>query len=186
MSITRAQFLAGLAGLGAIGALGPTTRLAAAGGAVEPYSPILTPEQLKQFPNKAPRLDPLLVRDFVYLAHGDLARTAELLDRQPALVNATHDWGGGDWETALGGASHMGRPDIANLLLSRGARKDVFCAAMLGDLPLVRAFLEADPQTVNLKGPHGIPLLVHAVKGKQDAVVALLNERSVREKGGRE
>src|SRR5262245_38809397 len=148
MSTTRLQFLAGLA---SVAALGTAARLAADGG--EPYAPILTPEKLAAFPNKKPPLDPLLVRDFVYLAHGDLARTGELLDREPALVNATHDWGGGDWETGLGGASHMGRPDIAHLLLSRGARKDVFCAAMLGELALVRDFLEADPKTIDLKGP---------------------------------
>ena len=40
-------------------------------------------------------------------AHGDLQRSKELLELQPGLLNAAWDWGGGDFETALGGASHM-------------------------------------------------------------------------------
>src|SRR4051794_12183520 len=79
-----------------------------------------------------PRLDSDLVHRFVFAAHRDLDRVREMLQEQPALVNATWDWGGGDWETALGGASHMGRRDIATLLLERGARLDIFAAAMLG------------------------------------------------------
>ena len=48
-----------------------------------------------------------------------------LLDNEPKLINATMDWGAGDWESGLGGASHMGRRDIAEYLLSRGARVDI-------------------------------------------------------------
>jgi len=170
--------------------LGFLTTLAAAGAAIlvpsvarteEPYRTILPPERLAKLPDKGPKLDAEMVRDFVIVAHGDLEKTGELLDRQPALVNATYDWGSGDWETGLGGASHVGRPDIAQLLLSRGARKDVFCAAMLGDLPLVQAFVASDPAIVHLKGPHGIPLLVHAQHGKQDAMVAFLREKGAKE-----
>lgn len=171
-ALTRLDFLAALATAGAA-VLVP----ARAGGQPAPAPPVPAPDPKTAIPDRGPRLDLELVREFVVAAHGDLEKTTGLLDRQPALVNATHDWGGGDWETALGGASHMGRADIARLLLTRGARKDVFCAAMLGDLALVRAFVEADPATLRLKGPHGIPLVVHAVHGKQDAVVAFLREK---------
>lgn len=170
-AITRLDFLATLAAAGA------AVLLTSKAQAEEPYKSVLEPERLAKLPNKGPKLDAEMVRDFVIVAHGDLEKTAALLDRQPALVNATYDWGAGDWETGLGGASHVGRPDIANFLLSHGARKDVFCAAMLGDLPLVRAFVDTDPAIVHLKGPHGIPLLVHAQHGKQDAVVAFLREK---------
>ena len=124
--------------------------------------------------DKGPPLDDALVREFVGAAHANLEKTRELLDRQPALVNATWDWGGGDWETGLGGAAHMGSREIAEFLLSRGARMDIFCAAMLGRIAVVRAFLADDPKIVDLKGPHGIPLIRHAMAGKQDAVVELL------------
>jgi hypothetical protein len=128
-------------------------------------------------PERPPRLDADLVREFVIAGHGDLGRTRELLDQHPTLINATWDWGGGDWETALGGASHMGNREIAAFLLSRGARMDVFCAATMGKIEIVRGFLTDDPKVIDLKGPHGIPLLRHAQAGKQDAVVELLVAR---------
>jgi hypothetical protein len=125
-------------------------------------------------PERPPRLDPDLVRDFVIAGHGNLDRTRELLDQHPALINATWDWGAGDWETALGGASHMGNREIAAFLLSRGARMDVFCAATTGKIKIVRGFLEDDPKVIDLKGPHGIPLIRHAQAGKQDQIVEML------------
>jgi hypothetical protein len=112
-----------------------------------------------------PALESSLVEEFVRVAHSDLTRTKELLALEPALVNATWDWGGGDFETALGAASHMGRADIANYLLEHGARLDVFAAAMLGKLEIVKAALTAYPQALNIPGPHGIPLLAHAQSG---------------------
>ena len=51
---------------------------------------------------------------------------------------------------------------------------DVFCAAMLGRADIVKAFLDADPTVVSLKGPHGISLLRHAQAGKQQGVIDLL------------
>lgn len=125
-------------------------------------------------PERPPRLDPGLVHDFVVAGHFDLARCRQLLDQQASLINAAWDWGAGDWETALGGASHMGNREIAAFLLSRGARMDVFCAAATGKLDIVRAYLADDPTVIDLKGPHRIPLLRHAQAGKQDAVVELL------------
>jgi hypothetical protein len=126
------------------------------------------------------RLDPALVQEFVGVAHGDRDAVARLLEREPALVNAAWDWGGGDWETGLGAASHMGRRDIAELLIERGARIDIFAAAMLGEIEVVRTLLDAYPQLVDAKGPHGIPLRAHAEKGGADAaaVVTLLDERA--------
>lgn len=130
--------------------------------------------QSSKAPDRGPRLDDDLVREFVIAGHANLEKTKELLEKQPALVNATWDWGGGDWETALGGASHMGSREVAEYLLAKGARMDVFCAAMLGRIDIVKAFLAADPNVVHLKGPHGISLLRHAKAGKQDALAELL------------
>jgi hypothetical protein len=126
--------------------------------------------------DRPPALDPAIVESFVAKAHGDLDGVRALLEEEPALVNATWDWGGGDWETALGAAAHMGRRDIALFLLERGARIDVFAAAMLGDVELVRAALDAYPATREVLGPHGIPLVEHARAGGEHAreVLALL------------
>ena len=120
-----------------------------------------------------PALDAKLVQEFVGNAHGDLNRVKELLTQEPALVNATWDWGGGDFETALGAASHMGRKDIAEFLLEHGARLDIFAAAMLGKLDVVKAALAAYPDAIKTPGPHGIPLLAHAQAGGENAKAVL-------------
>jgi hypothetical protein len=118
-----------------------------------------------------PALDLQLVQEFVGNAHGNFARVKEMLEAEPALVNA--NWGGGDFETALGAAAHMGNKQIANYLLEHGARLDIFAAAMLGNLTVVKAALEAYPEAVNTPGPHGIPLYVHAEAGGADAKAVL-------------
>ena len=120
-----------------------------------------------------PALDLKLVQEFVAKAHGDLERVKELLAQEPGLVNATWDWGGGDFETALGAAGHMGEKDIANYLLERGARIDIFVAAMLGKLEIVKAALSAYPNAKDIPGPHGIPLIAHAEAGGKDAKTVL-------------
>jgi hypothetical protein len=120
-------------------------------------------------PKRPPALAPDLVRDFVQKAHADLAGTKNLLAEQPALLNATWDWGGGDFEMAIGGAGHMGNRAIAELLISQGARFDIFVAAMLGKIEFVRAALTAWPELVHSHGPHGISLLRHARAGGEPA-----------------
>lgn len=117
-----------------------------------------------------PALEASLVQEFVVKAHGDLNRVRELLAQEPALINASWDWGGGDWETGLGAAAHMGRRDIATFLLEQGARLDLFAAAMLGKLEIVKAALEVYPEARNVPGPHGIPLIAHAEAGGNEAI----------------
>ena len=56
----------------------------------------------------------------------------------------------------------MGNREIAEFLIGQGARLDIFVAAMLGKLDIVRALLTAWPGLLQSKGPHGIPLLRHA------------------------
>ena len=121
-------------------------------------------------------LDPAHVQAFVGNAHGDLDAVRAALSGEPRLANAAWDWGGGDWESALGAAAHMGRRDIAELLLVHGARLDLFVAAMLGELEIVGAMLAAHPEMREAKGPHGISLLAHAEAGGEtaQAVVDLL------------
>jgi hypothetical protein len=119
---------------------------------------------------KKPALEMTLVQDFVGKAHADLDGIKELLGREPALINCAWDWGGGDWETGLGAAAHMGRRDIATYLLENGARLDLFAAAMLGNLEIVKATLETYPDALDVPGPHGIPLIAHAQAGGNEAI----------------
>jgi hypothetical protein len=118
---------------------------------------------------KKPQINRLFVQDFVIYAHSELDLVKKLLDREPALLNATIDWGAGDWESGLGGASHMGRRDIVEFLLDRGARIDIFCAAMLGQIDAVRSFLTLQPRLIDAKGPHGFSLHFHAQVGGKES-----------------
>lgn len=105
--------------------------------------------------------------------HGDLDKVKALLAREPNLLNAGWDWGGGDWETALGGAAHTGQREIALYLLEQGARIDLFAAAMLGQLDVVKAILTTNPAQRHALGPHRIPLFRHAQMGG-DAAAAVV------------
>ena len=88
---------------------------------------------------------------------------------RPALARAAWDWGYGDWETALGAASHVGNPEIAEVLLANGAHPTIFSAAMLGQLDVVKLFVAARPGIQRTRGPHGITLLSHAKAGGKAA-----------------
>jgi hypothetical protein len=116
-----------------------------------------------------PALEASLVQEFVGNAHGDLNRVKDLLAQEPALIHACWDWGGGDFETGLGAASHMGRRDIAEFLIENGARLDLFAATMLGKIEIVKATLEVFPEAIRTPGPHGIPLIAHAKAGGDEA-----------------
>jgi len=129
---------------------------------------------------KRPQINRLLVQDFVVFAHMDADVVKQLLAKEPALVNATMDWGGGDWETGLGAAAHMGRRDIAGVLLAAGARIDLFCAAMLGLTDAVKAFLALEPKLIDAKGPHGFSLHFHAQVGGKEAEPVLAYLQSVK------
>jgi hypothetical protein len=117
------------------------------------------------FPTQAPEL----VREMVTVAHSDLNRVKELVETRPSLARAAWDWGFGDWESALGAASHMGNRAIAEYLISKGARPSLFSAAMLGQLQVIKAFVAAQPGVQSIRGPHSISLLAHAKAGGEAA-----------------
>jgi hypothetical protein len=112
-----------------------------------------------------PSQPPELVQEMVVVAHGNVPRVKALVERRPTLAKAAWDWGFGDWETALGAASHVGNREIATLLLANGAHPTIFSAAMLGQLDIVKAFIAASPGIQRTRGPHSIPLLAHAAAG---------------------
>lgn len=116
---------------------------------------------------KKPQLNRQMVQDFIIYAHSDLEMTKMLLDKEPMLINAYMDWGAGDWESGLGGASHMGNKEIVGFLLEKGARIDIFCAAMMGQLDAVKSFLKLQPKLIDSRGPHGFTLHFHAQVGRK-------------------
>ena len=165
---SRRQFIRSSSGLGVLGlsAIGVGGDALTAQGAGTPASPgsVLA---------GWPRQDPAVVQEMVGVCHRDVVRVRELVERQPALANAAIDWGFGDWEDALGAASHVGRREIAEVLLAHGARPSIFSAAMLGQLDVVTALVAACPGVQRTYGPHGITLMAHARAGGRDAAAVV-------------
>ena len=112
-----------------------------------------------------PSIDDEIVSEVVGKSHFDLDRVKELVDKRPELARATWDWSFGDWESALGAASHVGRRDIIEYLISKGARPNIFTMASLGAYESVKSIIEHIPGSQKIQGPHGISLLKHATLG---------------------
>jgi hypothetical protein len=127
----------------------------------------------RTLPGTFPRQADEVVEEVVRFAHFDLDKVRARIEARPALARATWDWGFGDWESALGAASHMGRPDIAEVLMEHGARPNIFTAAMMGWLDVVRAMVAANPGIQGQTGPHGITLLAHARAGGENAALVV-------------
>ena len=112
-----------------------------------------------------------VVEPFVIAAHGNFAKVQELYEQHPEALNVP--WAKFD-ETALQASSHMGRREIAQYLLSKGAPLTICAAAMLGMQAEVAAFLKQDASLANARGAHGIPVLFHAAMSGQTGVAELL------------
>lgn len=169
-SVSRKRFLLG-GGVAALGALLGRGVFAQPG--VTSPAPTASSKDVPDFPEHDPQIERARVKRFVIAGHGNLEAVKEMLAAEPGLINGAIDWGNGDFETALGGASHMGRRDIAEFLFEHNARLDIFAATMLGKLDIVKAAVGAFPNIVNVPGPHKIPLLVHAQKGGAEAKAVL-------------
>ena len=175
-SCTHKQFLIG-SGVTAVSLLCGRHVLQAQPGST-PSAPAAaaTPESadnVPDFPEHHPQFDRARVKRFVIAGHVNLSAVKAMLAEEPNLINGAIDWGNGDFETALGGASHMGRRDIAEYLLEHNARMDIFAATMLGKTDIVKAAVAVFPNVVHVPGPHGIPLIVHAEKGGPPAKAVL-------------
>src|SRR3954471_8875161 len=168
--VSRKRFLVG-GGFAAVGALLGRVVLAQPG--VSSPAPSPSAKDVPDFPEHDPQVDRARVKRFVIAGHFNLEAVKEMLAAEPGLINGAIDWGNGDFETALGGASHMGRRDIAEFLLEHNARLDIFAATMLGKVDIVKAAVAAFPNIVNVPGPHKIPLIAHAQKGGEQAKAVL-------------
>jgi len=118
--------------------------------------------------HRYPAIDDTIVSEVVGLSHFDLEKLKTIVDKRPELARATWDWGFGDWETAIGAASHVGRHDIINYLISKGARPDIFTFAALGKYNAVKSMIESQTDLQKIRGPHGISLMRHVNAGSQE------------------
>lgn len=129
--------------------------------------------------NKKPIFNEEEVTEFVFAAHSDLEKTRSIVDRNPLILNCANQITRGDFETALGGACHMGRKDIADMLIERGARMDMFNLTFLGHTDFVKQMIEKHPQYLNAPGPHGFTFLHHAKVGKHTDFASWLEDQGL-------
>jgi hypothetical protein len=123
-------------------------------------------------PEQYPAYSADLIKPIVTVSHFDLNKLQALVDPHPHLVKSAWDWGFGDWETPLGAACHMGRRDIAEYLLNKGATPSLFSWVLFGNLPMVQQVVEHQVGIQRVSGPHSISLLAHArTAGKQSETV---------------
>lgn len=171
MPVSRRQFVRTVPAFGAftVSAAHAHAQQPPAAGPVWPAPPPADAWRDESFPSQHPHL----AREIVGVAHRDLARVKEFVRAHPSLAKASWDWGYGDWETALGSASHVGNRPIAEFLIEHGAPPTIFSAAMLGQLDVVKAYAAAMPNVHLLRGPHGIPLAAHARAGGAQAAPVL-------------
>ena len=72
----------------------------------------------KHFPN----IPPEIIEEVVGKSHFDLEGVKSLVEKRSELSRSVWEWRFGDFESAIGAASHVGRRDIALYLMSKGAR----------------------------------------------------------------
>jgi hypothetical protein len=106
-----------------------------------------------------------VVKEFVIAGHGKLDKVIAMLEEYPNLIFSRYDWGNGDFEEAIEGAGHVANKEIANYLIEKGARPNLFVLTMLGETSIVKSAIEKYPSLLTAKGPHGLSLLHHATKG---------------------
>ena len=169
MSLSRRDFVRVVP---AFGAFVITTRNARAQ-EVDPLAWPALPPPGAPMHERFPTQHDFLVKETVGVSHRNLARVKELVQQHQTLAKASWDWGFGDWETALGAASHVGQRAIAEFLIENGAPPTIYSATMLGQLGVVTAFAATMPDVLSLRGPHGIPLVNHARAGGPQAAEVL-------------
>lgn len=97
----------------------------------------------------------------VGVAHRDLDDLRDVVQRHPRLAHSVAT----TTEAAVEAGAHMGRQDIVDFLLERGAPYAVPTAVMRGDRTRVLELLEQDPHRIHERGAHDFPLLWYPVIG---------------------
>lgn len=103
---------------------------------------------------------------------GDAAQVAAWLEGEPALANARNERG----DSALLLAAYGRRQDIVALRLRKGAQRNIFEAAAVGDKERVAWWLQTEPHLLNSYSHDGwTPLHLAAFFGHQEAAQLLLS-----------
>src|SRR5580765_1546935 len=95
---------------------------------------------------------------FEAIRAGDAGKVRELLSSDSSLVNARNAQG----LSAVLLSSDMGRKEIRDLLIERGANLELQEAVAAGKLPLVKKFVDAPPELAKGFSPDGFPIVALA------------------------
>lgn len=110
---------------------------------------------------------------FQAIKAGEIARVAELLEAEPALMNARDDSG----LSAVLTAAYYNEPHIAQQLVQGGADLSIFEAAAVGALDRVAGWLEAQPELLDAYAPDGFQPIGLAAFFGHTAIVEYLLRR---------
>lgn len=106
---------------------------------------------------------------------GEIAKVTAALDSQPDLANAQRK----DGSSAVLFALYTRHPEIADLLVARGATVGFAEACALGQFDRVKSFIQEDSSLVNKLSTDGFPPLGLATFfGHHDVVILLLAHRA--------
>ena len=114
----------------------------------------------QQDPGKPAQLKLEIVKEFVNVSHGNVARTKEMLENEHLLLHVSYDWGGGDYESGIEACGHTGNKEIVTYLLGKGARYNIYLASMLGHLETVKNVLTFIPHYLIQKGRMVLPCCI--------------------------
>jgi len=110
---------------------------------------------------------------FEAIKRGERERIAEIIDVDPAIVNARSKSGA----TGILYALYAGRQDIAELIADRKSKLDIFEAASLGRLSEVERLAGEKPDVVSEYSDEGFTALqLAAYTGKAESVNFLLSK----------
>jgi uncharacterized protein len=112
---------------------------------------------------------------FKAIQGGDRLGVEKLLEQHPALVDARDENG----VSAVLMALYYNQPEIASILVERGARLDIFVASAVGNLERARQLVDAQPGLVNAVAKDGFqPLGLAAFFGRLEIVRFLLERQA--------
>ena len=125
------------------------------------------------------QIDQEVIKEFVTAGHGQIDVVEKMLEEYPSLISSRYDWGNGDFEEAIEGAAHVGNKRIAEFLIEKGARVNLFILAMLNKKELVLPILEEYPSLITAAGAHGFTMLHHAKVGGATEIYDYLQSKGL-------
>src|ERR1700745_2855518 len=106
---------------------------------------------------------------------GDLVRVKAYLSQDPHQIDLLDAKG----QTGLARAIRSGKQEVVEFLLAKGAKEDIYAAAVVGHVDKVAAFLKQDRQLVNARASDGrAPLHWAAIYGQTKVMELLLAEKT--------